>query len=64
MAAGQFSVAVDMVMGVVPLHTILAVSDTVMADVDEDEEGQPEASTSRPSGAVLPFMHKSCQVVI
>ncbi len=49
--ATQFSEVVHMLLLVVPMHSILAVSETVMADVDEEEEeAQPEASTSGVSG--------------
>ncbi|KAA6423490.1 MAG: E3 ubiquitin- ligase UPL6 [Trebouxia sp. A1-2] len=45
--ATQFSEVVHMLLSVVPMSSILAVSDTVMADVDEEEDAaQPQASTS------------------
>ncbi|KAL3150396.1 hypothetical protein ABBQ32_000234 [Trebouxia sp. C0010 RCD-2024] len=49
--ARQFSEVVHALLLVVPMNSILAVSDTVMANVDEeDEDMQPEASTSGTSG--------------
>ena len=49
--ATQFSEVVHMLLSVVPMSSILAVSDTVMADVDEEEDAaQPQASTSGSSG--------------
>ncbi|DBA78986.1 TPA: hypothetical protein ACH3X1_008854 [Trebouxia sp. C0004] len=45
--ATQFSEVMHMLLCVVPMSSILAVSDTVMADVDEDQDAaQPQASTS------------------
>ena len=49
--ARQFSEVIYALLLVVPMNSILAVSDTVMANVDEEEEDmQPEASTSGNSG--------------
>ena len=49
--ARQFSEVIHALLLVVPMNSILAVSDTVMANVDEEDEGmQPEASTSGISG--------------
>ena len=49
--ARQFSAVVQMLLVVVPMNSILVVSDTVMADVDdEDEKRQLEASTSGQCG--------------
>ncbi|DBB12911.1 TPA: hypothetical protein ACH3X3_005665 [Trebouxia sp. C0006] len=52
--ATQFSEVVHMLLSVVPMSSILAVSDTVMADVDEEEDAaQPQASTSGSSEMLL-----------
>lgn len=51
--ATQFCEVVHMLLQVVPMNSILAVSDTVMADVDEEDEVQPAASTSGSSGGLL-----------
>ena len=49
--ARQFSEVMHALLLVVPMNSILPVSHTVMANVDEEEEGmQPEASTSGISG--------------
>ena len=48
--ARQFSEVIYALLLVVPMNSILAVSDTVMANVDEEEDMQPEASTSGISG--------------
>lgn len=49
--ARQFSEVIHALLLLVPMNSILAVSDTVMANVDEEEEDmQPEASTSGISG--------------
>ena len=51
MIARQFSEVMLALLLVVPMNSILAVSDTVMANVDEEEgDMQPEASTSGMSG--------------
>ena len=45
--AVQFSQVVTLLLAVVPMNSILRVSETVMADIeDEDVEEQPQASTS------------------
>lgn len=56
--ARQFSEVIHALLLVVPMNSILAVSDTVMAHVDEeDEDMQPEASSSGASGqCYLPYM--------
>lgn len=56
--ARQFSEVIHALLVVVPMNSILAVSDTVMAHVDEeDEDMQPEASSSGVSGqCCLPCM--------
>ena len=52
--ARQFSEVVHTLLLVVPMTSLLAVSDTVMADVDDNEaEEQPEASTSGESALCL-----------
>ncbi len=64
--ATQFSEVVHMLLSVVPMSSILAVSDTVMADVDEEEDAaQPQASTSGSSGelAVCPLYFSIAQEV-
>lgn len=49
--ARQFSEVIHTLLLVVPMNSLLPVSDTVMADVDEDEDSmQAEASTSGTSG--------------
>lgn len=45
-SAFQFSQVAILLLAIVPMNSILKVSDTVMADVEDDEEDQPEASTS------------------
>ena len=55
--ATQFSETIHMLLAVVPLSSILAVSDTVMADLDEEEaNAQPSTSTS----GVFPSLCITC----
>ncbi len=55
--ATQFSKVVHMLLSVVPMSSILAVSDTVMAEVEEEEEAaQPQASTSGSSGELAVWL--------
>ena len=45
-SALHFSQVATLLLAVVPMNSLLKVSDTVMADIDDEEEEQPEASTS------------------
>ena len=55
--ARQFSEVIHTLLLIVPMNSLLPVSDTVMADVDEDEDSmQAEASTSGTSGQRLPHL--------
>ena len=64
--ATQFCETMHMLLSVVPLSSILAVSDTVMADVDEDEGvAQPSTSTSNELHySTIEFVSIVCQHVM
>lgn len=50
----HFTQLVTLLLAVVPMNSILKVSATVMADIeDEDVEQQPEASTSNQSSGIV-----------
>ena len=60
----HFTQLVTLMLTVVPMNSILKVSATVMADIeDEDAEQQPEASTSNQSSGTLHAV-AACQVLI
>lgn len=52
-SALHFSQVATLLLAVVPMNSLLKVSDTVMADIDDEEEEQPEASTSDYSSGMV-----------
>ena len=52
-SALHFSQVATLLLAVVPMNSLLKVSETVMADIDDEDEAQPEASTSSDSSGVV-----------